>query len=49
METTLFLPRGNSYINYSLFMWGNAKKEVALMEKKIIHYMVEWKIKKENM
>lgn len=49
METILFLPRGNGYINYSIFMWGNAKKEVALMEKKIIHYMVEWKIKKENM
>lgn len=48
METILFLPRGNAYINYSIFMWCNAKKEVALVEKKI-HYMVEWKIKKENM
>lgn len=34
METILFLPRGNGYINYSIFMWCNAKKEVALVEKK---------------
>ena len=34
METILFLPRGNGYINYSIYMWGNAKKEVVLMEKK---------------
>ena len=30
----LFLPRGSGYINYSIFMWCNAKKEVELMEKK---------------
>ena len=34
METILFLPRGSGYINYSIFMWCNAKKEVELMEKK---------------
>ena len=33
VEVILFLPRGNSYINYGISLWCNAKKEVALMEK----------------
>lgn len=42
METILFLPRGNGYINYGISMWCNAKKEGCTDRKKIIYYMVEY-------